>query len=79
MTTKPGDTVRVEVESAWASKVNWTMALGFIFTILTWFGVPMDEELKVQVIALGNSAFYIIGWVFRTFFSPKVPAPSVKN
>ena len=76
---EPGELVTVEVHSGWVDKVNWTMVIGLLFTVATWFGVPVSEELKVQLIALGNSAVYVVGWVISNFFSGKVTTGSVKN
>lgn len=73
------DTVLATVKSAWASKLNWTMAVGVIFNVLMLFGHPVPEDIQTQVYALGNSAVLVVGWIIKTWFTTSITAASAKK
>lgn len=78
-TKQPGETVVTKTEGQLASKVNWTMIFGIIFTALAVFGINVPEDLRVQIIAVGNGVIYIIGYLINTFATPKVVTQSAKK
>lgn len=69
----------VDVKSAWVSKVNWTMALGVVFNVLALFGLNVPEDVRVQIMTLGNSLLFVAGWAIRTFFTTSVTQASAKK
>jgi lysozyme len=76
--TNVTNTVLATVKSAWASKVNWTMAAGVVFNILTLFGFDIPEDVRGQILTFGNSALFVLGWFFRTFMTNSVVKSSLK-
>ena len=62
----PMDSIVTTVKSAWASKLNWTMAIGVIFNIFMLFGHPVPDDVQAAVITAGNSIVLVAGWVIRT-------------
>ena len=75
-------TVAVATQSAWASKINWTQAVGLAASALVFLsGGKLDIPPEVQVsIALGiQAAQSVATWVFKTWFTKTVTPASVAN
>lgn len=69
----------VEVKSAWFSKINWTQFIGLAAMVATLFGIPVTDELKVQIIALIGAVQSIATWYFKTFATKTITAASAKK
>jgi len=75
-------TVAVATQSAWASKINWTQAVGLAASALVFLsGGKLDIPPEVQVsIALAIQAIQSVAtWIFKTWFSKTVTPGSVAN
>ena len=70
--------VHAGVGSAWMSKINWAAAGAALLTLGTSLGLPISEEMKVQILTIiGVGAPLIIG-VLRTWFTTTMtPASAV--
>lgn len=73
------DSITATVKSAWASKLNWTMALGVVFNIFMLFGHPVPPDVQAAVLAVGNGAVLVVGWVIRTWFTTSITTASAKK
>lgn len=74
-----GETTRVEVKSAWTSKINWTQAVGVAASVLTVvtgskFNIPADQQLVIVGIIQGVQS--LVTWVVKTWFTNTVTAAS---
>jgi len=74
------DTVRVDIKSAWLSKVNWTQVVGVGATALALvtgnkYQVPADVQVNI-VVAI-QAAQAVATWVIKTWFTPTVTAASM--
>jgi lysozyme len=69
----------VDVKSAWLSKINWTQFLGLAAMLATMFGIPVTEELKLQLIAGITGLTYVVTWALRTFFSNTITPASANK
>lgn len=73
-------TAVVDVKSAWASKVNWTQAVGVTATALALFSgnkYQIPPETQVAIIAGIQGIQAAVTWVVKTWFTPTVSAASV--
>ncbi len=70
-------TTRVEVKSAWLSKVNWTQAVSLGATVLALKGFNLDAETQVSVVAGIQGVQSAATWVFRTWFNKSVSPASL--
>lgn len=68
---------RVEVKSAWLSKINWTQAVSLAATLLAIKGINLDAETQVAVIATIQGGQSVATWAFRTFFNRSVSPASL--
>lgn len=71
------DIARVEVKSAWLSKVNWTQAVSMGATVLALKGFNMDAETQVAVVAGIQGLQSVATWIFRTWFNKSVAPASL--
>lgn len=69
-------TVLADVKSAWASKVNWTLAVTFVLNALAFFGVAIPSDVKDAIMMTVTSLGLIIAWVIKTWFTTSISAPS---
>lgn len=69
----------VQVKSSVFSKINWTMALGVIFNTLALFGFDIPADVRVQIMAVGSSGLFIVGYILRTFFTTTITPSSAKK
>lgn len=70
---------QVEVQSAWASKINWTQAIGIVASILAVvsghkYEIPMETQLSLVAGIQGLQA--VVTWVIKTWFN-KTITPAV--
>lgn len=69
----------VHVQSAMWSKINWTAVITALLGLLTAFGVPISDELKVQLMVLITTVGPAAIVMFKTFFTTTVtPASAAK-
>jgi uncharacterized membrane protein HdeD (DUF308 family) len=73
----PGDVVRVEVKSAWTSKINWTQAVAGVAMLLAYFGINLDANTQAAILALIVALQSITTWVLKTWFTNTVTAAAV--
>lgn len=69
--------VAAATKTSFASKINWTQAVGGLAIALAMFGVDMPEDVRAAVVSGIASATQIATWVMRTWFTTKVTAASV--
>ncbi len=69
--------VRVEVKSAWLSKINWTAIGGAVMTLITTNALGLDDATQVKVLAVSSCAQSGLTLVFRTFFNNTVNPASI--
>jgi uncharacterized protein (DUF697 family) len=68
---------RVEVKSAWLSKINWTQAVSVAASIGVIFGVDLDPKTQVEIVAGIQGLQSVATWAFRTFFNRSVSPASL--
>lgn len=78
--TSDPSVVLVPIKTAWASKVNWTQAIGMASSIAVVAGcakceVP-PETIAALVVAIQGAAA-VATWVFRTWFNGSVSPASL--
>lgn len=70
----------METKSAWASRINWTAAISALLTLLAAFGLPISEEMKVQIMALVGTLSPIAVILLKTFFTTTItPAAAARR
>ncbi len=69
--------VRVEVKSAWFSKINWTQVVAVLAAWLGAKGISLDAETQVQVVLAVQGLQSAVTWAFRTFFNRSVSPASL--
>jgi hypothetical protein len=72
-------TVEAAVKSSWFSKINWTIAIGFLINILTFLGYTVPADLETTALAAINSIVAIIVVIQRTFFTKTITTASAKS
>ena len=70
---------QVEVQSAWASKINWTQAIGIGASILAVvsshkYEIPVETQLSLVAGIQGMQA--VVTWIIKTWFN-KTITPAV--
>lgn len=72
-------TKTVEVQSAWASKINWTQAATALLTLAAAFGLPLTDEQRIALLTtIGIFGPALTAWL-RTFKTTTVtPAVAAK-
>lgn len=75
-------TVTVETKSAWASKINWTQAVGGAAMVLTFVSggkVGMTADQQAATVVVIGVIQSVMTWVIKTWFTPTVtPASAPK-
>jgi hypothetical protein len=74
-------TARVDVKSAWASKINWTQAMGIgasALVVVTGGKIDIPPEVQLALVGLIQSGQAITTWVIKTWFTTTVTPASVK-
>ena len=73
------DTAVVDVKSAWLSKINWTQAIGVAASIGAVFGLNLDAQTQVAVVAGIQGIVAVVTWILKTFVKPSVtPSAAAK-
>lgn len=73
------NTVEVPVKSAWFSSINWTQAVGVIASVVAVFGIEMDANTQVAVVATINGLMAVVTWALKTFSKPSAtPSQAAK-
>lgn len=73
-------TVRVEVKSAWSSKINWTQAIScvaMILTLATGGELNITAEQQLSIVAVIGLVSNIVTWVIKTWFTTTVTPSSI--
>lgn len=73
------DQVTVDVKSAWLSTINWTQAIGVVASILVIFGINLDAQTQVALVAAIQSVAAVVTWALKTFSKPSAtPSQAAK-
>ena len=70
------DVSLVPVQSAYLSKVNWTQLIMLLLTVLTYFGVPIDDATKLQIVSGVVALGTVLTVVWKTFFTKSITPQS---
>ncbi len=73
------EVARVQVRSAWLSKINWTAVGGAVMTLVTTNALGLDDATQVKVLAGSTVVQSILTIVFKTFFTPTVTPASLSS
>jgi hypothetical protein len=70
---------QVDVQSAWASKINWTQAVAILASALVFMtggkvNIPLD--VQVQIVTGITVAQGLITWVMKTWFTKTITPSS---
>jgi hypothetical protein len=74
-------TAQVDVKSAWASKINWTQAIGIGASALVFatggkVNIPLEVQGEIVLVIQGVQG--IATWVIKTWFTATVTPASVR-
>jgi hypothetical protein len=69
--------VMVDTKSAWASKINWTQAVGAGAMVLAWFGVDMPPDVRAAIVTMIGAGTQVTTWALRTWFTRSVTPGSL--
>lgn len=70
---------QVDVQSAWASKINWTQAVGIAasaLVFLTGGKVNIPVETQVGIVTLIQTGTGIATWIMKTWFTKTITPSS---
>ena len=70
---------QVDVQSAWASKINWTQAIGIvasILTVVTGSKYSISAETQLSMVAGIQSVQAVVTWVIKTWFTKTITPAS---
>lgn len=75
-------TVAVATQTAWASKINWTQAVGIFATVIALVtankvNIPLEQQATLVAVIQGIQA--LATWIMRTWFTKTVTPSSVAN
>jgi len=73
----PEVTISAPIKSAWSSKINWVQAVSLVASLLTFFGLNLDEETKAALVAAINGIAVVVTWFLRTFKTTAITKSSV--
>jgi hypothetical protein len=68
---------RVEVKSAWLSKINWTQAVAILASVLVVWGIDLDAKTQLAIVSMIQGAQSVATWAFRTWFNRTVSPASL--
>lgn len=71
------ETARVEVKSAWLSKINWTAIIAAIVSLATANVLAFEPATQVKIMAVVTVFQSIATIVLKTWFTPTVTAASI--
>lgn len=70
---------QVDVQSAWASKINWTQAVAIVASALVFMTggkVNIPVEIQVQIVTGITVVQGIVTWVMKTWFTKTITSAS---
>lgn len=70
---------QVEVKSSWASKINWTQAVGFgasALVLLTGGKVDIPPETQASIVLGIQAVQSVATWVLKTWFTKTITEAS---
>lgn len=59
------------LNTAWASKINWTQVVAFAASVAVVFGIDVPDQTKVEAVAGIQGIQSVMTWMFRTWFTAK--------
>ncbi len=71
------NTAVVDIKSASSSKINWTQMVAVLASLLIVFGIDLNTETQLMIVAGIQGAQSVITWVLRTWFTKTVTAASL--
>lgn len=72
------ETVKVELKSAWWSKINWTQVVQIAASLATFAGLVVPPDLIPQALVVINGVAGLATIVMKTYFTNSVTPESVK-
>lgn len=79
MASVPAQVV-VDTKSAWASKINWTQAIGIgasVIAVLTANKINIPIEQQAALVLLIQTSQGLVTWIMKTWFTKTVTAASM--
>lgn len=76
------DVTVVDIKSAWASKINWTQAIGTacsMAVLVTGGKINVPTDVQLQLVAAIQAAQAVATWVIKTWFTPTVTPASINK
>lgn len=70
---------QVDVQSAWASKINWTQAVGILASVITVISgskYQIPPETQLEIVATIQGIQGVASWVFKTWFTKTITSAS---
>ena len=78
--TDTAPTVRVDIKTAWTSKINWAQAVSAVAMILTLVSggeLNITAEQQLSIVAVIGLVTNVVTWVLKTWFTTTVTPGSV--
>ncbi|HYV30886.1 MAG TPA: hypothetical protein VEO53_07275, partial [Candidatus Binatia bacterium] len=66
------EVAKVEIKSAWLSKINWTQAVAAAASIAVIFGVDVPPEQQVTIVAAIQIIQTLTTIVIKTWLTPTI-------
>lgn len=73
------ESTRVELKSAWLSKINWTAIGGAVMTLVTTNALGLEPAAQVKVLAGTQLAQSALTVVLKTWFTTTVTPAAIKE
>ena len=70
------ETVVVPVKSSFASKINWTQAVGAAGMLLTMYGVNLSPDKQAAIVTVIGLVTQVATWIQRTWFTTSITEAS---
>lgn len=70
---------QVDVQSAWASKINWTQAVGIfasVVTVVSGSKYQIPPETQLAIVATIQGVQGVASWVIKTWFTKTITPAS---
>lgn len=74
-----GQTVTIQMKSAWLSKINWTQVVGVgasVLVLATSGKVDIPLEQQALIVVAIQAIQGVVTWAFKTFWTPTVTPAS---
>lgn len=69
----------MNIKSAWLSKINWTAAVTALLTLAAALGLPITDEMKVNIMAFIGTVGPVAIMIWKTFFTTTITPSSASN